>query len=216
MLLSSSLRLFDPHSIQHSNMFGHFARQLTTAATDADAKKVMSPTLRADVYSAVDQAKSWVAGGQGGGQAGDGVSYGPILAIIQKHFPATKIGLESVGNVESEVAIIVGGVTNMILEFSKWEGMAGGMAIRTWVDALVDAHAKAVVSARSVGAARKDMVAKGITKGLNQNTDITLMTKEFTSKIQIISCLKSVSSRIYGAGTDEARQGEAVWSSRFI
>lgn len=175
-------------------MFGHFARQLSTAATDADAKKIMSPTLRADVYSAVDQAKSWVAGGQGGGQAGDGVSYGPILAIIQKHFPATKIGLESVGNVESEVAIIVGGVTNMIMEFSKWEGMAGGMAMRTWVDALVDAHAKAVVSTsatRSVGAARKDMVAKGITKGLNQNTDITLMTKEFTSKIQIISCLKS-------------------------
>jgi len=88
--------------------------------------------------------------------------------------------------------------------------MSGGFAMRTWVDSLVGAHGK-------VGAGmRRDMIARGITKGINQNADVALMTKEFTAKIQIISYLKEVSSKIYGKGTDEARQGEAVWSSKFI
>ncbi|RDB20684.1 hypothetical protein Hypma_012202 [Hypsizygus marmoreus] len=191
-------------------MFRNLSSQLTAAATgsNGEAKKVMSPTIRADIYSTVDQAKSWVTGGRG--QAGDGVSYGAILSTIQKHFPQLKLGLESVGNVESEVALIVGGITNMILEYSKWESMSAGMAMRTWVDSLLDAYGKA-----SPGA-RKGLIAKGITRGINQNTDVSLMTKEFTARIQIISCLKTVSSRIYGSGTDEARQGEAVWSSKFI
>jgi len=145
----------------------------------------MSPALRSDIYSAIDQTKSWLVGGVGGGQAGDGVSFGPIISTIQKHFPDTKLGLESIGQVESEVAVVVGGITNMVMEMSKWEGMAGGMAMRTWVDGLVEAHGR-------VGpGARKEMVAKGITRGVNQNTDVSLMTKEFTAKIQIISALKT-------------------------
>ncbi|TFK45130.1 hypothetical protein BDQ12DRAFT_674188 [Crucibulum laeve] len=192
-------------------MFRSFTNQLAAAASNnAEAKKVMSPTLRSDIYSVVDKTKSWMISGLGGGQAGDGVSYGPILAIIQKHFPDLKLGLEFVGQTEGEVAMIVGGITNMVMEFSKWEGMAGGMAMRTWVDTLVEAYNR--VSA----GARKDMIAKGITRGLNQNTDVTLMTKEFAARIQIISCLKTVSARIFGVGTDEARQSEAVWSSKFM
>jgi len=70
------------------------------------------------------------------------------------------------------------------------------------VDSLVEAHSKASSQIR------KDAVAKGITRGLNQFTDVTLLTKDFTTRIQIISCLKTVSSRIYGAGTDEARQSK--------
>jgi hypothetical protein len=73
----------------------------------------------------------------------------------------------------------------VILEMSKWEGMAGGMAMRTWSDALVEAHG------RLPAGSRKDSVGKGIVRGVSQNTDITLMTKEFTAKIQIISSLKN-------------------------
>jgi len=190
-------------------MFRNLSSQIAAAATgNADAKKTMSPTLRADIYSAVDQAKSWITGKLG--QAGDGVSYGAILSTIQKHFPEVKLGLESVGNAESEVAVIVGGITNMVLEYSKWESMSGGMAMRTWVDGLVDAHGKVAAGSK------RDMISKGITRGINQNTDVSLMTSDFTSRIQIMSCLRTVNSRIYGSGTDEARQGEAVWSSKFI
>lgn len=82
--------------------------------------------------------------------------------------------------------------------------------MRTWVDGLVGSYAKAAPGTR------KDAIAKGIIRGINQNTDVSLMTKDFTARIQIISALKSVSSKIHGNGTDEARQGEAVWSSKFI
>lgn len=111
----------------------------------------------------------------------------------------------------------------MILEMSKWDGMAGAMAMRTWVDALGDAHGKisgapspGVGSGTGKGASRKDQVGRGITRGINQLTDVTLMTREFAARIQIISLLKSVNTKIHGAGSDEARQGEALWSSKFI
>ncbi|KAJ7702808.1 Neutral/alkaline non-lysosomal ceramidase-domain-containing protein [Mycena rosella] len=135
------------------------------------------------------------------GQAGDGVSYGSVLATIQRHFPDANMGLENMG---SEVSVVVCGVTNLIIEMSRWEGMAGGMAMRTWSDALVEMHG------RLPTVSRKDGVAKGIVRGVSQNTDIGLMTKEFTAKIQIISSLKSVCARVYGAGSAEARQAEAV------
>jgi len=193
-------------------MFRNFASQLTTAAGANDrTKKVPSPTLRSDIYSLVDKTPGWIAGGQSGGQAGDGVSYGALLALIQKHIPETKkLGLEFFGQLDSEIAIVVGGVTNMILELSRWEHMSAGMAMRTWVDSLVDGYFKA--SSES----RKDLIAKGIMRGLNGYTDATLLTKDLTTRIQIITCLKTVSSRIYGPGTEEARQNEAIWSSKFI
>jgi hypothetical protein len=46
-----------------------------------------------------------------------------------------------------------------------------------------------VSNTRPVG--RKDLVAKGITKGVNQNADVSLMTREFAARIQIISLLKT-------------------------
>jgi len=198
-------------------MFRNFASQLTAAAganNNDRTKKVPSPTLRSDIYSLIDKTQGWIAGGsagQSGGQAGDGVSYGALLALIQKHIPETKkLGLEFFGQLDSEIAIIVGGVTNLILELSRWEHMSAGMAMRTWVDSLVDGYFKA--SSES----RKELIAKGIMRGLNRYTDATLLTKDLTTRIQIITCLKTVSSRIYGPGTDEARQNEAIWSSKFI
>jgi len=196
-------------------MFGNFATQLTAAAGGNDrAKKAPSPTLRSDIYTLVDKTPGWMAGGESGGQAGDGVSYGALLALVQKHLPETKkLGLEFFGQLESEIAIIVGGVTNLILELSRWEDMSAGMAMRTWVDALVDGYFKANTTTSE---SRKDLIAKGIMRGFNQYADATLLTKDLTTRIQIITCLKTVSSRIYGPGTDEARQNEAIWSSKFI
>lgn len=168
-------------------MFRNFASQLTAAAGANDrAKKAPSPTLRSDIYSLVDKTPGWIAGGQSGGQAGDGVSYGALLALIQKHIPETKkLGLEFFGQLDSEIAIIVGGVTNLILELSRWEDMSAGMAMRTWVDSLVDGYFK--VSNES----RKELIAKGIMRGLNRYTDATLLTKDLTTRIQIITCLKT-------------------------
>ncbi|KAF9525004.1 hypothetical protein CPB83DRAFT_860391 [Crepidotus variabilis] len=191
-------------------MFGNFTSRLTNSNSSTE-KKVLSPTLRPDIYSLVDQTKIWLLSDSTAGQPGDGVTYGPLLTVIQKHIPSVKKpGLEAFGQVEGEVAVIVGGITSMILELSRWEGLSSGMAMRTWVDGLVDAHSKATT------ATRKDAIAKGITHGLNRFTDASLLTKDFTTRIQVISCLKTVSSRIYGAGTEEARQSEAMWSSKFI
>ncbi|KAF9222303.1 hypothetical protein BS17DRAFT_783496 [Gyrodon lividus] len=187
------------------------------SAAKADAK-TMSPTLRTDIYSALDQAKPWLIGGgpgAGGRQAGDGVSFQPILATIHKHFPDMNLGMESVGNVEGEVAVIVAGITNMALEMSKWDGMAGGLTMRTWVNMLGEAHVK-ISGAPDARGNRKDQVGRGITRGINQLTDVSLMTKEFAARIQIISLLKSVNNKVHGAGSEEARQGEALWSSKFI
>jgi len=199
-------------------MFRNFTSQLTAAAAGTNVggtKKVPSPTLRSDIYTLIDKTPGWIAGGnQSGhhGQAGDGVSYDALLALIQKHIPETKkLGLEFFGQLDSEIAIIVGGVTNLVLELSKWENMSAGMAMRTWVDALVDdGYFKAS------NESRKELIAKGIMRGFNRYTDTTLLTKDLTTRIQIITCLKTVSSRIYGPGTDEARQNEAMWSSKFI
>ncbi|KAH7909649.1 hypothetical protein BJ138DRAFT_205024 [Hygrophoropsis aurantiaca] len=185
------------------------------AGAKADEKKSMSPTLRSDIYSVIDQTKPWLIGGMGG-QAGDGVSYQSIVTTIQKHFPKTKVGLESVGHAEGETAVVVAGITNMVLEMSKWDGMAGGMAMRTWVDALGEAHGRIGEGPAGTRGNRKDLVGRGITRGINQLTDVTLMTREFAARIQIISQLKSVNTKIHGAGSDEARQGEALWSSKFI
>jgi hypothetical protein len=170
-------------------MFRDFTNSLAAvnAKKDTDEPKTMSPTLRADIYKAMDQAKAWMIGGMGSGQAGDGVSFGPILSTIQKHFPETKVGLESVGQVDGETAMVVAGITNMILTMSQFDGMAGGMTMRTWVDTVCNAHAKA----KDAVPGRKGLIANGITRGINQNTDVTLMTREFAARIQIISLLKS-------------------------
>ena len=165
--------------------------QNTLAAATASSKvdpKSMSPTLRADIYTALDHVKPWLIGASPR-QAGDALSYQPILALIHKHFPELTLGIEAIGNVEAEVALVVAGVTNMVLEMSKWDGMAGAMTMRTWVDVLSDAHMRIPRGAPS--ARRREQVGRGITRGINQLTDVSLMTKEFAARIQIISLLKS-------------------------
>ncbi|KIK60283.1 hypothetical protein GYMLUDRAFT_244308 [Collybiopsis luxurians FD-317 M1] len=164
--------------------------------------------LRSDIYTAVDQCKVWMNGGHG--QVGDGVSYASVLSTIQKHFPNAKIGLEALGQTEVEVAVVVGGITNMILEMSKWESLAGGMAMRTWVDTLANMYTAVPQSSK------KEAISRGILRGINQNTDYALMTKDFTARIQVVSSLKSLFPKIYGTGSEEARQAEALLSSKLI
>lgn len=174
-------------------MFSNLSSTLAAAATaKGDTKKSMSPTLRTDIYNAIDQAKPWLVGGPGTRQAGDGVAYQTIIARIQQHFPDMKMGLDAVRNTDHEVAVIVAGITNMVLEMSKWDGMAGAMAMRTWVDTVSDAHGKiSTAPTGAKGGSRKEQVGRGITRGINQLTDVTLMTREFAARIQIISLLKS-------------------------
>lgn len=97
-------------------MFRQFSNQLAAAVKSTDAPPTaIAPTLRSDIYTAMDQTKTWVIGGIG--QAGDGVSYGSVLATIQKHFPDAKIGLENIGSAENEVSVVVCGVTNSAYDF---------------------------------------------------------------------------------------------------
>ncbi|KAJ7811719.1 hypothetical protein B0H14DRAFT_3746140 [Mycena olivaceomarginata] len=178
-------------------MFRQLTNQLAASTKTTEVPKAMGAALRADIYTAVDQVKSWIVGGLGGGEAGDGMSSGTIMATIQKHFRDAKMGIENFGNAENEVSVVVCGVTNMIMEMSKWEGMA-------------EAHG------RLPEGLRKDNIAKGIVRAITQDTDFNLMTKEFTPKIQIISALKSVCTRIYAAGSADTRQAEAILSSRLM
>lgn len=163
----------------HFVMFRNLSSQLTKTETKSNSQKTLSPTLRTDIYTLLDQTKVWLAGSQ----PGDSASYGPLLSIIQKHFKDTKgPGLDLFNQAEGEIAVVVGGVTNMILELSKWEGLSAGMVMRTWVDGLVEAHLKS---------SNKSSVAKGVTRGFSQFTDVSLLTNDFATRIQIISCIKA-------------------------
>lgn len=80
----------------------------------------MSPYLRSDIYAVIDQVKPWLIGDTSHAKAGDGLSYVGPMNVIQKHFPDTKMGIERVGNTGDEISVVVSGVTNMILEMSRW------------------------------------------------------------------------------------------------
>jgi len=104
-------------------MFSNLSSTLAAAAgasgVKGDTKKSMSPTLRADIYSAIDQAKPWLVGGTGARQAGDGVAYQSIINRIQQHFPDMKMGLDAVRNAEHEVAVIVDGSTHLVMHTAR-------------------------------------------------------------------------------------------------
>ncbi|KIM86049.1 hypothetical protein PILCRDRAFT_816592 [Piloderma croceum F 1598] len=174
--------------------------------------KSMSPNLRSDIYAAMDQVKPWLTGDLSRARAGDGVSYSEPMNIIQKHFPETNMGLDSIGNTEGETSVVVSGITNMILELSKWDGMMSGLAMKSWAKVLEEAYGMA--AAANPGS-RTESIRNGISMGVEM-TDATLMTKEFAVRLLLVSLLKNINSKLYGAGSAEARRGDALWSSRFI
>jgi len=182
------------------------------SSTAANAEKSMTPSLRSDIYAAMDQAKPWLIGDSSHARAGDGVSYSGLMDVIQKHFPDAKMGPDSAGNTEGEASVVVNGITNMILEMSRWDGMMSGMAMKTWVDALGEAYVRTAAANQG---SRTDMIKKGISKGVEM-TNAKLMTKEFAARLQLVSLLKNVNAKLHGVGSAEARRGDALWNSRFI
>jgi hypothetical protein len=96
----------------------------TLAAANAvyggKTEKPMSPCLRSDIYMLMDQVKPWLVADLDRARAGDGVSYSGLMSIIKKHFPDAKLGLDSRGDKEGEVSVVVSGITNMIFEMSRW------------------------------------------------------------------------------------------------
>ncbi|KZT35711.1 hypothetical protein SISSUDRAFT_1064252 [Sistotremastrum suecicum HHB10207 ss-3] len=189
------------------------------------APKSIHPELRNDIYSLIDLSKPWLSsstlpstssssGFQG---AGDGVSYSLLLPLIVKHFPGTSLTVPSM-----EVEVIVGGITNCVFELGKWDGMAGVMAMRTWVEALKDSFDVCKSNAKKLDSGRKEeaeerirAIGEGIVYGVNHLTDPTLVTKEFAPRVQIYSLLKQVATIVYGKGAEKTRQAEALWSSRY-
>jgi len=188
----------------------------TLAAANAvyggKTEKPMSPCLRSDIYVLMDQVKPWLVADLDRARAGDGVSYSGLMSIIKKHFPDAKLGLDSRGDTEGEVSVVVSGITNMIFEMSRWDGMMSGLAMKTWVEVLGEAYLQ--VAAANEGS-KTDLIRKGISKGVEM-ADTALVTKEFAVRLQLISLLKNVNAKLYGAGSAEARSGSALWSSRFI
>jgi hypothetical protein len=103
-----------------------------------------------------------------------------IQAIVDKHFPGTQIN-----RCTDEVPVLVGGLTNMILEYSKTEGLPGAMALRTFTDKLITA-----LNALD-GSDKKSSVGEGIARGFTQVADPALATREFTPRVQIVGSFKN-------------------------
>ena len=78
--------------------------------------------LGSNPYKAISAAETWF---NTPGACGDGLSFRPVFAIIQVHFPDLKapIPLE-------EVQFIVGWITNMMFELGKVDAMAGAMVMQ--------------------------------------------------------------------------------------
>ncbi|KAG8789694.1 hypothetical protein FRB91_011890 [Serendipita sp. 411] len=169
--------------------------------SSSNSKGATPAQLRADIYTCVDQISIWIASGK----AENGIDYRSTLAIIERHFPGTQVNLTT-----DEVAVLVGGLTNMIFEFSKADGISGAMAFRTFTD-------KLLVSWNSIEDKEKKIpVGEGIIRGLNQIADPGLATREFAPRVQMVGSLKNLTAAVYGKGSAEARNADVVWQSRFI
>jgi hypothetical protein len=96
-----------------------------------------------------------------------------------------------------EIPVVVGGVTNMVFALSKVDGVAGSMAARTWVDALGEAYRVRHEASKRAGGdddqakEKLEALAQGIVKGVGQFADVTMLTREFGPRVQIMSLIKS-------------------------
>jgi hypothetical protein len=156
-------QLFAPSNNQTST-----STTKTTNVSDIDIQ-----ILRTDIYKCISSASDWLSS-----NAGDGLSYRPIFEIVTHYFPLTTINLP--GSVSEEVPPIVGAICNMILEYGKKEGMAGAMAMESWVNKLI----------KVIEGPRGKEVGEAIALGVNQKCDASLVTKEFAPKVQMIKNLK--------------------------
>ena len=112
--------------------------------------------------------------------------------------------------------------------------MPGAMALASWSEKLVDAYQ------RTADLGRKQELGEGIVRGLTERAEPSLATREFTAKVQIVGALRNgecfffrtdrrfcvlvysfcllgtVNAAIYGKGSTEARNADAILGSKFI
>lgn len=103
------------------------------------------------------------------------------------------------------------------------------MALSSWCDKLVDAYQ------RTADLKKKRALGDGIVMGLTEKSEPSLATREFTAKVQIVGTLRNgepaqlitvcsythcilgvVNAVIYGKGSAEARNADAILGSKFI
>lgn len=126
-------------------------------------------------------------------------------------------------------------MTNTIFLYSSLDGQAmpGAMALASWSEKLVDAYQ------RTADLGRKQELGEGIVRGLTERAEPSLATREFTAKVQIVGALRNgacnilphrrffvlgysfcllgiVNAAIYGKGSTEARNADAILGSKFI
>jgi len=144
----------------------------------------------------------------------------PIKSVAvtgnKDHFPFMHVAIAS-----EEIPVVVGGVTNMVFALSRVDGVAGSMAARTWVDALGEVYRAKSEALKNAGEDEEaieklETFAQGIVKGVGQFADVTLLTREFGPRVQIMSLIKSVSTMVFGVGSEKARNAEAFLSMRFM
>jgi len=80
-----------------------------------------------------------------------------------------------------EIPTVVGGVTNLVLALGRADGLAGVLAARAWTNAL-----EAVCNKT-----RTDAWRRGVLEGINQRADMSLLTSEFSPRLQVIQMLRS-------------------------
>ncbi len=173
----------------------------------SDSKGATPAQLRADIYTGIDQITVWIANGK----AENGIDYRSTLVsehgcvassvairayeklpwnktertffpqtIIEKHFPGTQVNRCS-----DEVAVLVGGLINMIFEFSKADSIPAAMALRTLSEKLGTAL-------NAIGdKAHRQVVGDGVVRGMQTVMDPAIATREFAARVQMVGSLKN-------------------------
>ncbi|CAG7847943.1 SubName: Full=Uncharacterized protein {ECO:0000313/EMBL:CCA69443.1} [Serendipita indica DSM 11827] len=188
-------------------MFKSFLDGFTSGNTTGqgaagDSKGATPAQLRADIYTGMDQIGVWIANGK----AENGIDYRTTLSILDRHFPGTVVNRCS-----DEVPVLVGGLINMIFEFSKSDAISAAMALRTLSEKLTTAL-------NAIGdTTHKQAVGDGIVRGLQNVMDPAIATRDFAARVQMVGSLKNITASVYGkAGAQAARNADVVWQSKFI
>lgn len=136
-----------------------------------------------------------------------------------------------------EVYLSSGGMLELIacLRLRLLDGYAGVVVMRSWIDVL-----EGVIKgwkAKGDNAAG-NRIMEAIVQGVNYRTDTTLLAKDIAPRVQIIGIVKNgaccdlsvlvfidvvlnlglylVALAVYGPGTAETKQSDALWGSKLI
>lgn len=81
--------------------------------------------------------------------------------------------------------MLVGGLTNMIFEYSKVDAIPGAMALRTFTDRLI------VALATLNDVETRQIIGARVVQAFTQVADPGLATREFAPRVQIVGALKN-------------------------